>query len=598
MTTTAPPEQLAASSRDLASRITVLAIVTDQASITLLPRVLARERLLLSSDLADALALAQREEPDVAFVDITIGDGAGLAMVHHIQAVAPNTVVFALATAAALEAGAHAVALGGSGLLMLPLGGDEILSSIAAVKARRAESVIRHDLEENASRNARALGWMARVAELADVPDRTTAARQLAEVLMEATGAGGAAVFLSTGEGATELSRATATPSLARAPSFGSEMDVLAFARSEGLTVVPLALRKLTAGHVLLEPRRDPPARSLEPGERELPAADPLVLLLASQAASAFALLGERDRTSGGGAIKDPTSSAYSFAYYVDVAGREIDKARRHGRRFAIATVALDPPSMTPAEMADHLLKAVRDTDIVARVDEHEFHILLPETDGLGAHACRRRVLARMGGGERRQRYLPPGLQLGVATFPHDGQGLSQLLRVARRRSEATKSSLVYQLSMDQGGVGEVLQAIEASMGEHIGYASEIGAARPFELAVPDAVALATCVVSDALRGGTTFVTVAHHLDLSLGAAVRSTLGPARDNVTMHFIDVRSGQDGDDIEALAVIGEHGAYALIGRTRGGIVRGVHAADPLLADVLAERLGRAAGLRVFG
>jgi hypothetical protein len=29
----------------------------------------------------------------------------------------------------------------------------------------------------------------------------------------------------------------------------------------------------------------------------------------------------------------------------------------------------------------------------------------------------------------------------------------------------------------------------------------------------------------------------------------------------------------------------------------MVRGLHAADPLLADVLAERLGKAAGLRLF-
>jgi hypothetical protein len=280
------------------------------------------------------------------------------------------------------------------------------------------------------------------------------------------------------------------------------------------------------------------------------------------------------------------------------VAGREIDKARRHGRRFAIATVALEAPTMSPAEVADHLLKAVRDTDVVARVDEQEFHILLPETDGLGAHACRRRVLARLGGGERRTRYVPEGLQVGVATFPHDGQGLSQLLRIARRRAEATKSSVVHQLTADHASVGDVLDAIEWELGEHGGRAAEVSVARPFELAVPDAIALATTVVGDALRGGTTFVAVAHHLDLSLGAAVRSTLGPARENVTVHAIDVRSSSDADDIEALSVIAEHGAYALIGRSRDGVVRGVHAADPLLADMLAERLGRAAGLRVFG
>ncbi len=583
----APDFEPAPSSRELAERVTVLAIVSDPDTIALLPKVLAHERLLLATDLAQALAIAQREEPDVAFVDIAIGDGAGLAMVHHIRAVSPGTTVFALATASALEAGAHAMALGGAGLLMLPLGGDEVLSAISAVKSRHAEALRRVDLEEHATRTARAETWMVRVTELADAADRSTAARALCDVLVEASGAAGAAIYLSGGEGVTELARVTASAGLARAPSFGSEMDVLAFARAEGLTVVPLALRKLTAGHALLEQT---------PGGAPADA-DRLVRLLAAQAVSAFALLGERDRESGGGSIKDPTSSAYSFAYYVDVAGREIDKARRHGRRFSIATVALDEPGTPPAEVADHLLKAVRDTDVVARVDEGEFHLLLPETDGLGAHACRRRVLARLGGGERRARYVPPGLLVGVATFPHDGQNLSQLLRVARRRAEATRSSIVHRLSGDQGDVGDVLEAIEWEMNAaQLG--ADIAAPRPFELPVPEAVALATSVVGDALRGGTAFVAVAHHLDLSLGAAVRATIGPARENVTVHAIDLRSSQNGDDIEALSVVAEHGAYALIGRTRGGVVRGIHAADPLLADLLAERLGRAAGLRVFG
>jgi hypothetical protein len=71
---------------------------------------------------------------------------------------------------------------------------------------------------------------------------------------------------------------------------------------------------------------------------------------------------------------------------------------------------------------------------------------------------------------------------------------------------------------------------------------------------------------------------------------------PLRDNVTLHTLDVRS-TGGDDVEALSIIAEHGCYSLIGRNQGGLVKGLHAADPLLADALAERLGRAAGLRIF-
>jgi hypothetical protein len=412
------------------------------------------------------------------------------------------------------------------------------------------------------------------------------------------------------GEGSTELARSYATETLDRAPAFGAPMDVLDFAQQQQLLVVPLALRRLVSGYVLLlHPAHAPaPPSSSEPPSTTAPGQtiDGMLKLLAVQAASALAFLGGRDLTDGGGAIKDPTSSAYSFAYYVDVAGREIDKARRHGRRFAIATVALDPDApasssglppevpMRPAEVADHLLKAARDLDVLARVDENEFHLLLPETDGLGAHACRRRVLTRLGGGERR--IVPKGLLVGIATFPHDGQNLSQLLRMARRRAEVTKGSIVHRIGVENAGLGDILDALEWDA-TSAPAPSDISAARPIELPIAEATALATAVVADACRGGAAFIVVAHHVALSLGSAVRASIGTGNPNVTVHALDVRSTPGGETIEALSVIAEHGAYAFIGRSKNGVVRGVHAADPLLADLLAERLGRAAGLRIF-
>jgi hypothetical protein len=91
-------------------------------------------------------------------------------------------------------------------------------------------------------------------------------------------------------------------------------------------------------------------------------------------------------------------------------------------------------------------------------------------------------------------------------------------------------------------------------------------------------------------------------------------VGLPRDGVTLHAVDVRGSaaagttaprapfeprgsSPSENVEALAVLAEHGAYALVGRCEGGVVRGLHSADPLLADVLAERIGRAAGLRLF-
>jgi hypothetical protein len=210
----------------------------------------------------------------------------------------------------------------------------------------------------------------------------------------------------------------------------------------------------------------------------------------------------------------------------------------------------------------------------------------------LGAHSFRRRVLARLVG-DRGGPVVPVGVLVGVATFPHDGQDLSQLLRVARRRAEATKSSIVHRLALEHPSISDLLDALEWDL--ESSPRGDVTSPRAIELPTSETVALATTVVSDALRGGATFMAVAHHPNLSLGAALKAAIGP-RDNAVFHALEVKHRQD-EEIEALSVIAEHGAFALIGRNQGGLVRGIHAADPLLADVLAERLGRAAGLRVF-
>lgn len=570
-------------------RLTIMAIVADEAARGLFPKVIQHDKLVVTDDLAEGLALAEMTPPDVAFVEIGLGDGAGLALVHHLKAVAPSVTVYALSSRGALEAAANAVALGGAGVIMMPVAGDDVLSAVASVKLKLADRAMRAEVERAAMAYSRAAGWMARVAALADAPSRTVAAERFLEVLTEATGAAGAAVYLSAGERSAELTLIARSTSLDRAPPLGMEPDILEHARREHLLVVPLALRSIKAGHVLLT---TPPVETARGPELE-----GLLKLLATQAATAFALLGERERA-GAAVIKDPASSAYSFAYYVDVAGREIDKARRYGRRFSIATVAFEVASdgersapLSHAEMADQLLRAARDTDVLAQVDEHEFHLLMPESDGLAAHACRRRVLSRLA----ERGVLPRGLLVGVSTFPHDGQNLSQLLRVARGRAEATRHSLVRKLAPDQTGLLDLLDAIGWEL--ETPPPSALSAARVVEVPLTDAVALATTVVADAVRGGATLVVVAHHERSSLGAAVRASIGSPRENITLHAIDARSGVPRDNVEALAVIAEHGSYALLGRSEGGVVRGIHAADPLLADLLAERLGRAAGLRLF-
>lgn len=573
--------------------VTVLAITTDETTCALFPRVVLRDRLFMTTDVTEALALARANPPDAAFVEI--GSGAGLAMVHYLKALVPSVTLFALATREGLDAAANAIALGGTGLLMMPLSGDEILSAIESVKIRLREKALCAELEQTARLASHAAGWMGRLAELADSPSRSVAASLLGAVLAEATHAEGAAIYLASVDRPAELTRVVASPEVEAAPAFGLESDVLDHARRARLLVVPLATRNFKVGHALLAIEGAPPS-SLDDGPpRSRRSTDGLVKHLAMQGATALALLAERERAVSA-PVKDPGSSAYSFAYYVDVAGREIDKARRYGRRFALATVAFDPVDdasdavMRPPEIADQLLLCARDTDVLARVDEHEFHLLMPESDGLAAHACRRRILARFA------EKSPRGLLVGIATFPLDGRDLSQLLRVARRRAEATRTSIVHRLDADTTNLVDLLETLAWETGTPP--PEDLVAPRPVTLPLADVIALVASVTADALRGGAALITVAHHGGLSLGAAVRAALTPLRANVTFHALDVRAS-GGEDVEALSVIAEHGTYALLGRIcrDEGTFKGLHAADPLLADTLAERLGRAAGLRIF-
>jgi GGDEF domain-containing protein len=226
-------------------------------------------------------------------------------------------------------------------------------------------------------------------------------------------------VYIPTDDRSRQLMQAGSSGQMVGGPSFCEEFELMAFASQRDLRVLRLGAGDVQQGFLIVD---DPGGVTSDGAVWEL---------VAVQASIALALVGEREQ-SHRGAMKDPDSSAYTFAYFVDVAGREIDKAARHGRRFALATVSLNIPQGDGAkldvELTDRLLAAVRDTDVVARIDEAEFYVLLPETGGMGAHACRRRVMQHLGQDRQNAREAA----MGLATFPHDGRDLSQLLRVAK----------------------------------------------------------------------------------------------------------------------------------------------------------------------
>lgn len=553
--------------------VRVLALTDDAPTCDLLARVLPESDLVIATDPSAAIEAIAAEAPDLVFVDVSGFHGAALAVVHHVKALAPEASILALARPAALEAAAAAVALGGAGVLVLPLEGDEVLTAVSEVEARLSDRQERERLRMATGAAERLLAAAREVAAIGESPDRSTAAAGVAKLVRGALGSRDVAVYLSEGSdlfvrGATEGDSSTAPAS-----ATSKDLDGLVSASGWGR----LALGP-SQGHVLVRP----------PLSADDDAGMHAATTLAALAAVPLAMVSQTEQARGG-TIKDPESSAYSFAYYVDVAGREIDRARRHGRRFAIATIVLE--GATAADVpgaADRLLEAIGDTAILARVDEREFHALLPETDGLGAHACRRRIVAKCAG-------VGPEPNVGIASFPHDGQNLSQLLRVARRRSEACRVSTVRRTCGHLSSLDEILWALEgAPPADDPALAGLV--TRALDLPPEAANTLIASVLGDAARAGSALVLAAGGEGAQVGCAVRQASVTARDGVAVYVVDLERMPGQPSVEALAVLSEHATYALLARESGGRLRGIHSADPLLADLLAERVGRTAGVRL--
>jgi CheY-like chemotaxis protein len=465
------------------------------------------DRLSVATDLAEGLSRVSAQVPDVAFVDVTLGDSAGLAVLHHVRALAPSVAVFALTRADRLDLGVQAVALGGAGVLVQPISGDELMNALSDVRTRIAERLERADLLKAARSAARGASLSGDIAEIASAKSRREAAQRVAQVIAVAAGAEQVVVYLPAAEGAREQSHR--------------------------------------------------------------------------------------------GAMKDPASSAYTFAYFVDVAGREIAMARRHARRFSLATVGLElaPDSGVGDETeptvfgAERVLGAVRDTDVLARVDANEFYLLLPETGGPGAHACRRRILAQLGAVTGASQF---STAVGVATFPHDGSDLSQLLRVAKFRADASRSSVVHGLGLGALALGQLVDALLGVVPDaQQRRLAPLETPHYIELPVTDLMGLVGSAAAEATRGGQTRVLATQRSGLSVGNAVRADMSRMGEHMKVDIVDISRVPACERVDVLIVIAEHATYSLVGRTEGNLVRAVHSADPLLSDLLVARLSEIAG-----
>ena len=569
----------------------VLGASQEDPTLETLSRTLAARGDLFfpSRDASQALRLALGENTEVAFVDVMLDGGAGLALVHHLTAARPEMAVFALAPESNLELGAQAVALGAAGFVSTPPSGDALLHAVGEVRARRAAEREKARLEAALNSAKRRSSLMDRLVQLAHGGTHPEVARAILDGLAELADAKGAALYAPVEPPRTECLRLHATGRGQDLPASSPAEDLIRLASARSAILVPLTVSERTVATAILE--------GIDP------ALEGDVTAFASFAATVLAFVDAgdaRDRE----VTREGRARVYSFGYLQDIAGREIDKAKRHGRRLAVAAIVLDGDlaSKSRPDVEQIVLGVVRDTDVLARFDEHEFYLLLPETDALGAHACRRRLLVRAEG-DRRSRSLAgdrrgpvssrPGrgapLSIGIAGYPHDGTTIERLLRAAKQRAHDAVHSAVHSLGLAPLGLGEIIDVLLA---RPLAGAS-FGAPYPLDLVAPAMLSLIGSACREAKRGGAASVLVTARGGMGMASAARQVFEGRDPSVIL--ADVRSAPRCENAEAIVVNAEHGAWVCCGRREEDRFRGVHAADPLLADLVAQRLSQVSGVR---
>jgi two-component system cell cycle response regulator len=323
--------------------------------------------------------------------------------------------------------------------------------------------------------------------------------------------------------------------------------------------------------------------------------------------------------------LRDRDTGAYNLAYFVDYAGKEFYKARRYSRAFSLVVLSLDnveqmrkeagrePFRRVVRDVVAAVSRAARDADILAKVSESEYYVLLPETDYFGALMFLRRATEEVRKEEsvrKLEERSPVLLSMGAATFPKDGEDFDELLHWARARVQEQRGSLLRRLHLDDleaAAFWELADLLltdtaripESSPSARIDPDQEFFAAAQREAAreiardprargllyVGVGSGLATAPVRAALppgdpaaRAGDSSVRV-----YLLGPRGAGPDGPAHPLVTEVYLDGDKRFAGH--EFLLFISEHSAYGLLSGPAG---RTFHTSDVPLVDALVSKL----------
>ena len=313
--------------------------------------------------------------------------------------------------------------------------------------------------------------------------------------------------------------------------------------------------------------------------------------------------------------LKDPTTRAYTLAFFDDVVRNEIQKANRFGRSFSILKLEVAPLAPLQSRMSQtelgHWLesivlevgRAVRTTDLVATESDQLYRVLLSETGALGAAALKRRVREVLENSDGLMELAPeerPKVLISAASFPADGTQPETLCATLDARLDEERCSPIQKLKKDAPSFAALVEALLGRAGtdradrlEQVGcfLLDEVGR-RPFDrallfLAPGPGISIRLREGLDELRGcdARTEVVLLSDEAIDTGGGTPITC-------------ISPGRTGTRVPFLVYYGEGPAYALVRERKetGDGISMFHTSDRAIVEQLAFQLQSELGISV--
>ncbi|MBI5341751.1 MAG: diguanylate cyclase [Deltaproteobacteria bacterium] len=302
--------------------------------------------------------------------------------------------------------------------------------------------------------------------------------------------------------------------------------------------------------------------------------------------------------------LRDPETGAYSADFLADCLEKECSKAGRFRRPLSLVFLFLgdgassaeklreEPPSGALSGMVDGMRKALRNSDLIARVSRDRFCVVLPETDHFGSLLTLRRLRKTVRG---------MGM-LESATYPRDGKVFEELYRAGEKKYLRQKKSPLYRMHLMEKTFWD---AFDILMGTPERVDKDLGKNRHFTLPRETYLRLVEAVAQDvSLQGNFRGLVIAagprpeiyKRIFLSFESdepARRNVcvVGPAggiRDGAKNLGCEIDPTEALKEKEVLLYLKEDGAYGIFAAGRQDEVCGFHTADEWLVEAMMEKM----------